>query len=109
MEPKQYQLLLAIKGLPEDVNPTISILAERLHIRHHSTVELINRAEANDFVKRVREGNFVHVELTRKGERILARAVEKRLRQLQTAGPVLVKALKALTHNHSGKIKGKRS
>jgi DNA-binding MarR family transcriptional regulator len=57
MEPKQYQLLLAIKGLSKDKQASVGVLAEQLHIRHHSTVELINRAEANGFVERKRMGN----------------------------------------------------
>jgi DNA-binding MarR family transcriptional regulator len=97
IEPKQYQLLLAIKGLPDDEEPTVSALSQRLRSRHHSAVELINRAEANGFVSRTRIGQRVHVGLTRKGERVLARAVEERLQELRVAGPVLVKALQELT------------
>ena len=100
LEPKQYQLLLAIKGLPEDVSPTVGVLAEQLHIRHHSTVELINRAETNHFVERTRVGNYVLVRLTRQGERVLAQAVEKRLRELHVAGPILVDALQQLTNSN---------
>ena len=40
LEPHQHQLMLALKGLPR---PRIGELAERLQIRHHSTVELVNR------------------------------------------------------------------
>src|ERR1041385_8810802 len=97
IEPKQYELLLALRGLPADAERTGGALAEQLHIRHHSTVELVNRAESNDFVKRVRLGNFVRVEMTKRGERMLARAVQRRLQELQTAGPVLVKSLHNLT------------
>src|SRR5215475_9034919 len=43
IEPQQHQLLLAIKGLPAAKLPTIGELADRLQIRHHSAVELINR------------------------------------------------------------------
>jgi len=44
--PAQHQLLLAVKGWdgPPGTVPTISDLAERLQLRHHSTVELIQRA-----------------------------------------------------------------
>src|ERR1051326_5620696 len=93
LEPKQYQLLLALRGLPDGVTPTVSVLAERLRIRHHSAVELVDRAERNGLVKRARSGNYVLVELTKKGERILSRAVDERLQELRVAGPVLVKAL----------------
>ncbi|MGZ7091116.1 MAG: MarR family transcriptional regulator, partial [Candidatus Angelobacter sp.] len=39
--PQQYQLVLAIKGLPRDVEPTISQLAERMQLNHNSMVELV--------------------------------------------------------------------
>jgi DNA-binding MarR family transcriptional regulator len=105
IEPKQYQLLLAIKGLPPDVEATVGGLAERLHIRHHSSVELINRAAKNKFVERRRAGNHVFVQLTARGERVLLRAVQKRLQDLHTAGPILIDALKQLTTAYNRKRK----
>jgi DNA-binding MarR family transcriptional regulator len=101
IEPRQYQLLLAIRGLPGDIEPTVGALAHQLRSRHHSTVELINRAEANDFVRRSRAGTRVLVRLTSKGERVLTQAVEQRLEELRVAGPVLVKALRQLADNHN--------
>ena len=97
IEPKQYQLLLAIRGLPLDREPTVGVLAEQLHVRHHSAGELVNRAETNGLVKRSRAGIHVFVCLTKKGERVLASAVEQRLPELRAAAPVLVKALQHLT------------
>lgn len=108
MEPKQYQLLLAIKGLPEDGEPTVGALAEQLHLRHHSTVELINRAERKQLVERSRIGTRVLVHLTSKGSRVLARSVEERLQELRIAGPILVKALQGLINNSRGSTKNKR-
>ena len=45
IEPQQHQLLLAIKGLPTALRPTIRTLAERMQLQHHSAVELIDRLE----------------------------------------------------------------
>jgi len=101
MEPKQYQLLLAIRGLPKGREPTVGVIAHELHLRHHSAVELVDRAERNRLVKRVRSGTQVFVRLSRKGERLLADAVEKRLQELQTAGPILVKTLQRLIRSGS--------
>ena len=70
LKPKQYQLLLAIKGLSADTDPTVGILAEQLHLRHHSTVELINRAEREQLVERSRVGTWVLVRITGKGRRV---------------------------------------
>ena len=59
------------------------------------------RKTAKD-VERSRAGTQVLVRLTKKGQRILGRAVEKRLRELQVAGPVLVKTLQQLINtNHT--------
>src|SRR4051794_23711893 len=93
IEPKQYQLLLAVRGLPDDVPPTVGAVSQQLRIRHHSTVELIDRAEKNDLLKRVRAGSYVLIRVTAKGERILSDAVDERIRELRVAGPELVKAL----------------
>ena len=105
LEPKQYQLLLAIRSLPEDVDPTVGVLAERLHTRHHSTVELVNRAEAKKLVQRTRVGSYVFVRLTKRGQRVLAQAVEERLEQLHIAGPSLINALQRLNRNQTPKRK----
>jgi DNA-binding MarR family transcriptional regulator len=47
LEPQQHQLLLAIKGFDgKSHGPTIGYLAERLQVRHHSAVELVDRTSA---------------------------------------------------------------
>jgi len=96
IEPQQYQLLLAIKGMPESDTPTVGALSSQLRVRHHSTVELIDRAERNELVTRTRSGSVVMVGLSRKGERLLERVVAKRLKELRVAGPALVDALQNL-------------
>src|ERR1700689_2834124 len=53
LEPQQHQLLLAVKGFAgEGGGPTLGYLAERLQLRHHSTVELIDRMEKRLMVYR---------------------------------------------------------
>jgi len=72
LEPRQHQLLLALKGLPKDTRPRIGELAERLQIQHHSTVELVNRLANGGYVRRERGGEDhreVLISLTPKGER----------------------------------------
>jgi DNA-binding MarR family transcriptional regulator len=108
IEPKQYQLLVAIRGLAEGTAPTIGALAEQLRLRHHSTVELVNRAEKKGLVARSRDGARVFVGLTKKGERILAKAVKERLKELRVDGPILVKALQRLiSSKHSSRKRTK--
>lgn len=102
IEPRQYQLMLAIKGLPSEVEPSVGMLAQYLRVRHHSAVELINRAGQNGFVERERSANgrYVLVKLTEEGNRVLEQAVAERLKELQSAGPVLVDALRRLLRSN---------
>ena len=50
--PAQHQLLLAIRGHPPGSTPTVGDIAELLQLRHHSTVELIDRAQEAGLVER---------------------------------------------------------
>jgi DNA-binding MarR family transcriptional regulator len=100
LEPKHYELLLAVKGLPDGDTATVGTVASLLHLRHHSTVELIDRAESRGLVKRKRISNgrsYVLIGPTGKGERLLAKAVAMRLRELKAAGPLLARTLARLT------------
>jgi len=76
LSPQQYQLLLALKGFPGREWATVRELAERLQLRHHSVVELLNRAQGQGLVQRVpdpHDRRAVRVELTAAGNEILAR------------------------------------
>jgi DNA-binding MarR family transcriptional regulator len=97
LEPRQHQLMLALKGLPEGVRPRIGELAERLQVAHHSAVELVNRLTDGGYVVRGRgtkDLREVVVALTAKGERVLRKLSVHHKVELQTQGPALVKALK---------------
>jgi DNA-binding MarR family transcriptional regulator len=99
LEPQQYLLLLAIRGLPPGCAATISTLAERLSLRHHSTVELIDRMEARGYLRRVRDKEDrrqVFVTLQPKGEKLLERVVVQRIIELRSHGRALVGAISAV-------------
>lgn len=75
LTPQQYQLLLAIKGYPGRDWATVRELAEQLQIRHHSVVELVDRAVGRDLVSRAADptdARVVRVELTPEGDSALA-------------------------------------
>ena len=100
LEPGQYQLLLAIKGMPEGVRPRIREVANRLQIQHHSAVELVNRLEAGGSVRRERaedDRREVLLALTPKGERVLGELALHHHNELRSAVPSLVAALRRLT------------
>ena len=99
IEPQQHQLLLAIKGLPENIRPTISALSARLCLRHHSTVELINRLEERGAIARrhsEEDRRKVLIELTPQGEQILRQLSLLHWQELQTTGPALLEALEQI-------------
>ena len=108
LHPGQYRFLLILKGLPDGIEPTIGNLAERLGLRHHSTVELVDRLEKRGFIYRERNErhrSFVFVRIAPKGESILRKIVASRKVDLKEAGPVLVKALNTLIKNKGGQLK----
>jgi DNA-binding MarR family transcriptional regulator len=52
LTPRHHQALLAIKGYPGGKAVTIGDLAERLGLRHHTTVELVDRLSEAGLVER---------------------------------------------------------
>lgn len=96
LEPQQHQLLLALKGLPPGKRPTISVLAERMQLQHHSAVELIDRLALRGFVRRYRsrtDRRQVFVRLTESGEDVLRKLSLHHLHELKAVGPALVQVL----------------
>ncbi len=99
LEPQQYVMLLAIRGLPEDAPEKIQTLADRLALKHHSAVELIDRLEQRGLVRRARgrvDRREVLVSLSSKGQRLLERVVRQRIVELRAHGRELVRAIDAL-------------
>jgi DNA-binding MarR family transcriptional regulator len=108
LERGQYQLMLAIKGMPEGQRPRIRELADQLHVQHHSAVELINRLEAGGYVRRGRadeDRREVLLALTPKGENVLAELALHHHKELRDAAPRLVAALRGVM---AGKKDGAR-
>ena len=102
LKPQQHQLLLAVKGLPEGRKATISVLAERLQLAHHSTVELVDRLAERGFIQRCRnepDQRQVLVILTTQGEEVLRNLALAHRAELRSTGPALVQALTLLLSN----------
>lgn len=81
----QHQLLVAIKGHPGPLSPTIGEIAEYLLLRSHSAVGLVDRAEAAGFVQRRQDADdarVVRVELTEKGDRLVTELTTAHLAEL---------------------------
>ena len=99
LEPQQHQLMLAVKGLPEDRRPTIRAIADRLLIAHHSAIGLVQRMEKLGVVRRrpsEDDRREVLVELTAYGERVLKKLSDVHEQELQVMGPELIRALQSV-------------
>jgi DNA-binding MarR family transcriptional regulator len=110
LEPQQYVLLLTVRGLPDGVEATIHALAERLGLKHNTTVELIDRMVKRRCVSRNRsrdDRRCVIVSLLPRGERLLEQVARRRLTELLAGGAALVEALHALL-GYKGKSQRKR-
>lgn len=97
--PQQHQALLAIKGFPERGCVRVGELAERLQLRHHSTVELVDRLVNLRLVVREPGGEDrrqVFVRLALRGEKVLEELSSAHREQLRRIGPQLSALLKRL-------------
>ncbi len=97
LEPQQYQLLLAVRGMPGDAETTIVALAEQMQLRHQSVVELIDRMQVRGLVERSRSATDrrrVVIKLTDEGERLVALAAATHVERLSTVAPTLVETLR---------------
>ena len=103
IEPRQHQVLLAIKGLPLDREATIGTIAERMQIQPHSAVELTDRLEARGLVRRRpgdRDRRQVLLDLTPEGEEVLEGLSLTLRAELRTLAPTLVRSLNGLLLSH---------
>jgi DNA-binding MarR family transcriptional regulator len=102
LEPRQHQALLAIKGAPSGSLTSIAWLAERLQVRHHSLVGLVDRLSDRGLVERHRDpGDHrrVVITLTEAGEAILHDLSVFHQDEIRARAPGLLKAMTAIMHD----------
>jgi DNA-binding MarR family transcriptional regulator len=100
INPQQYQLVLAIKGLPKSQVPSISCLAERMQLNHNSMVELVDRCEERNMLRRQRSSTDrrqVTLALAPEGEALLRKLGSAARQELRSIGPMLVESVLRLT------------
>ena len=106
LQPQQHQLLLQVAGAPEGETVTIAYAAQRLSLRHHSVVELVNRSEREGLLVRTADPvdrRRAILRVTPKGERVLRRLADDHARELNELAPRLAKALRRIrTHALDG-------
>jgi DNA-binding MarR family transcriptional regulator len=97
LTPQQHQTLLAVKGAPGTDWLSISQIADRLLVRHHTAVELIDRLVSLGLVIRKADpsdGRRMQVFLTEEGEQALDDLSASHIDELKNIRPTLRKLLK---------------
>lgn len=92
LTPQQHQALLAIKGAQAREGTSVGDLAQRLLLRHHSAVELVDRLVQAKLVTREEasaDGRKVMLLLTDDAEAILLSLSAEHMAELRRVGPGL--------------------
>jgi DNA-binding MarR family transcriptional regulator len=109
IEPQQYLLLLQLKGLEDREPTTVGVLAERLQVRHHTAVGLVDRLVARGMVVRrrdQRDRRGVLIVLRPKGRAVLKRLALYSLAELEVEGPALLSVLTRLMKRSTRQTRG---
>ncbi|MGE5175547.1 MAG: MarR family transcriptional regulator [Hyphomicrobiales bacterium] len=97
--PQQHQVLLEIRAASRPEDTTVGYLADRMFLRHHSVVGLVDRLERKGLVRRERDARDrrrVVVALTPRGQGVLDRLTRVFLREYREEGATLVRSLQAV-------------
>jgi len=96
LQPQQHQLLLQIAGAGKGEAVTIAYAAERLGLKHNSTVELVDRSEHEGLLTRTADPGDKRraiLEMSAKGRRLLDRLSTDHAKELKERAPRLIEAL----------------
>jgi DNA-binding MarR family transcriptional regulator len=96
LTPEQYEALLALKAFSGEIGLSISELSERLQVKHHTAVSLVDKLEELQFVRRAQgtaDRRQVFVTLTQKGSCVLAKVAALHRREMRTRSPEMIDAL----------------
>jgi DNA-binding MarR family transcriptional regulator len=99
LTPEQYEALLALKAFSGPKGMTVRQLSDRLQVKHHTTVSLVDRLERSRFVRRepgVDDRRTVCVSLTAAGSRVLAKVAVLHRREMRVRSPEMIEALMKL-------------
>jgi DNA-binding MarR family transcriptional regulator len=105
VQAQQYQLLQVIAAAPAAQPASVSYLADRMVLRHNSTVELVDRAERAGLVRRHTDERDLRrsiIKLTPAGEQLLRSMVTEHVQELERIGEKIVQALRTVVPGANG-------
>jgi DNA-binding MarR family transcriptional regulator len=104
LQAQQYELMLAVSGLPRHKPPTIKEIAGQLCLEHHTVVELADRLEKRKLLVRrpsPSDKRVVLLQLTSTGRAALGRIVHYSFSQLREEAPELIQSLRRILQKSS--------
>ena len=99
LSPEQYEALLAIKAFSAVGGLDISQLSERLQVRHHSAVNIVDRLAERKLITREAgetDRRRRHVQLTAKGEKLIEEIAIAHRKEIRLRSADMIKALERL-------------
>jgi len=99
VNPEQYEALLAIKAFASPDGLTISQLSERLQVKHHSAVNIVDRLAERKLITREAgetDRRRRHVQLTGKGEKLIEELAAAHRKEIRSRSAELIKTLERL-------------
>jgi DNA-binding MarR family transcriptional regulator len=111
LHPQQHQLILQIAGAPQGTLVTISYVAERLGLKHHTAVELSKRGEEAGLLRRTGDGEDrrrVVLDLTAFGRKTLAKLSEDHEHELYQLAPEMIRTLSGIRNAYAVAQGGKQ-
>jgi DNA-binding MarR family transcriptional regulator len=99
LTPEQYEALLAVKAFSSAAGVTISDLSERMQVKHHTAVGVVDKLETLSLLERepgVRDRRQVFLKLTPEGSRVLAKLAAFHREDLRMRSAELIQALTRL-------------
>jgi DNA-binding MarR family transcriptional regulator len=102
IQAQQYQLLQVIAAAPPGQPASVSYLADRMVLRHNSTVELVDRAERAGLVRRHTDERDLRrslIRITPTGEQLLRAMVAEHIQELERLGDRIISSLRAVSQS----------
>lgn len=99
LTPEQYEAILALRAFGDERGLTVGQLSERLQVKHHTAVTLVNKLVERGAASRTHgttDRRQVYVKLTPKGTELLEQAGAVHRKEIRRRSAELIAALERL-------------
>jgi DNA-binding MarR family transcriptional regulator len=96
LTPEQYEAMLALRAFATDRGLTVGKLSERLQVKHHTAVTLVNKLVEREVASRTHgttDRREVYVKLTPKGTELLEKTASIHRKEIRKRSSDLIAAL----------------